>query len=153
MGQILYPKRKKLTPVQQYLFLINSSLIKGNGKVHRNILTWEFKAQPTPLSRKYLIRIIYDGRVPKVYVINPRITEIADGKRIPHLYDQKKQQLCLYYPKLGEWTVHRRISDTIIMWVFLWLYYFEIWVTTGRWEGGGKEPEPKKKKVTSGLTI
>lgn len=146
MGRIKYPKRRKFTPVDQYVFLNNSTLVKGKGMVRRNILTWDFQAQPTPLSRVYSIRIIFNGRSPKIYVITPQITEIAVGKKIPHLYDQEKQQLCLYYPKHGEWTVYDKISESVVMWVFLWLYYFEIWLMIGRWEGGGKEPEPKIKK-------
>jgi|APSaa5957512622_1039677.scaffolds.fasta_scaffold100167_2 hypothetical protein len=145
MDKTKYLKPKKYTPVEQYVFLNKSLTINGEGSVLKNVLTWIFKAQPTPFSRIYTIRIEFNGRSPKVYVIDPKITEIARGRKIPHLYNQEKQQLCLYYPKYGEWTTYKKISNTIVLWAFLWLYYFEIWVLTDKWEGGGKEPEPKKK--------
>lgn len=145
MGKAKYPKKRKYTPAEQYVFLSKSLTAKGEGSVRKNVLTWIFKAQPTPLSRIYTIRIEFNGRSPKIFVVYPKITEIATGRKIPHLYNQEKQQLCLYYPKYSEWTAYKKISDTIVLWAFLWLYYFEIWVITDKWEGGGKEPEIRKK--------
>lgn len=34
-----------------------------------------------------------------------------------------------------------RIANTILPWTSLWLYYYEIWLGTGKWEGGGDHPE------------
>ena len=95
MDKTKYLKPKKYTPVEQYVFLNKSLTINGEGSVLKNVLTWIFKAQPTPFSRIYTIRIEFNGRSPKVYVIDPKITEIARGRKIPHLYNQEKQQLCV----------------------------------------------------------
>jgi hypothetical protein len=34
-----------------------------------------------------------------------------------------------------------KISDTIVPWAVLWLYYFEDWLATDEWKGGGKHPD------------
>jgi hypothetical protein len=35
------------------------------------------------------------------------------------------------------------IAATIVPWLSLWLYYYEVWLATGAWEGGGISHEPK----------
>jgi hypothetical protein len=32
------------------------------------------------------------------------------------------------------------IAHTIIPWSVLWFYFFEGWLATGEWEGGGEHP-------------
>jgi hypothetical protein len=32
-----------------------------------------------------------------------------------------------------------KIATTIIPWLSLWLYYYEVWHATGEWMGGGIE--------------
>jgi hypothetical protein len=34
------------------------------------------------------------------------------------------------------------IATTIIPWLALWLYYYEVWLATGHWEGGGIPHKP-----------
>lgn len=29
------------------------------------------------------------------------------------------------------------IANTIVHWAVEWMYYYEIWVSTGKWMGGG----------------
>jgi hypothetical protein len=36
------------------------------------------------------------------------------------------------------------IAD-IIGWIALWLYYYEVWLITGNWLGGGHEPNSSKR--------
>ena len=33
-----------------------------------------------------------------------------------------------------------RISETIVPWTFLWLWYFEEWLASDVWKGGGVHP-------------
>jgi hypothetical protein len=33
------------------------------------------------------------------------------------------------------------IANTIVPWSVLWLFYFEDWLCTGEWSGGGVHPE------------
>lgn len=99
--------------------------------------------KPTPLSREYTIRISYIiGNFPVVEIINPKLDKVSS--KLPHVY--KDNNLCLFYPKNKEWTKYDYIADKIIPWTSLWLYYYEVWKITGKWEGGGKHPELNKRK-------
>jgi hypothetical protein len=100
----------------------------------------DFQNKPTPLSRSYKIKIEFNGRIPKVFVVSPRIVDLAKGRKIPHLYSQENQQLCLYRPRYNQWNIDKKIVDTIVPWIYLWIYYFEIWLFSGEWKGGGEEP-------------
>jgi len=105
-------------------------------------LTWNFEVQPTPLSRTYHLRIRYRQRdAPDVVVVAPDLAELSGGRDIPHVYQQKPVKLCLYLPGSGEWSPDRRLVDTIVPWAILWLFYFEDWLTTGEWNGGGNHPK------------
>lgn len=39
------------------------------------------------------------------------------------------------------------IANTIIPWTIEWLYYYELWLATGEWLGGGDHPEIGKPKT------
>jgi hypothetical protein len=68
----------------------------GRGDVRRAKLTWQFDAQPTPVSRSYRLRLDYALlESPEVIVVTPNLQTLASDRRIPHLYDQKRGRLCL----------------------------------------------------------
>ena len=48
-----------------------------------------------------------------------------------------RARLCLYLPKTGEWHDRRLLSGTIVPWSILWLLYFEEWLASDDWKGGG----------------
>ena len=97
--------------------------------------------QPTPTSRAYSVVIYYEaGHRPKAFVRNLRGR--ADGDRIPHIY--APDQPCLFYPQGTDWRPDMKIATTIVPWLSLWLYYYEVWLATGSWEGGGIAHEPKR---------
>lgn len=104
-----------------------------------NQIIWKHKIQPTPLSIVYEIKLEYvQNSFPKVYVVNPNPLPKAKGaKKLMHVYDEQKQRLCLYYPTAKEWDCSMMISDTVVPWISEWLFYYEIWVITGHWNGGG----------------
>jgi hypothetical protein len=107
-------------------------------------LTWDFEVQPTPISRPYNLRLIYrQGGTPDVLVLGPDLCIVAGGRNLPHVYEQKPPRLCLYLPGTGEWTPDKRIVDTIVPWAVLWCFYFEDWLVTGEWSGGGEHPKVK----------
>jgi len=133
-----------LTPAQQLLLLKSASKGHGAGVVRRGKLTWEFNAQPTPLSRSYRLRINYrHNRAPEVLVLSPHLPMLAKGRKLPHVYQQDPPKLCLYLPGSGEWSPTMRISETIVQWSVLWLFYFEEWLPDGEWNGGGVHPEER----------
>lgn len=132
----------QISVVKQYYALASSPICQGRGTLEKGHLVWEFLANPSPLSREYRLRILYkQGRTPSVYVDDPDLTELAQGENIPHVYQQKPTRLCLYLPGTGQWSAGKWIFQTIVPWTLLWLYYFEDWLATGEWKGGGKHPD------------
>jgi hypothetical protein len=107
-------------------------------------LTWEFDARPLPISRSYRLRIQYrEGGTPDVVVIAPDLQVLAEGRTLPHVYEENPTRICLYMPGTGEWNPDKRIVGTIVPWAVLWLFYFEDWLITGEWSGGGEHPTVK----------
>jgi hypothetical protein len=132
--------RPDLSPAQQYLFLKNSRVGHGSGTLNTAGLTWEYGDRPTPLSREYLIRIEYKRRdIPRVFVRDPDINALAGDREIPHVY-KDPLHLCLYLPGSGEWDGTMRIDQTFVPWALVWLYYFEEWLSSNEWKGGGVHP-------------
>jgi len=119
----------------------------GQGEINRGALTWLDWLRPSPLGRDYLIRLYHTpGAAPAVYVLTPSLSELAGGRDVPHMYSQKEGKLCLYRPKFGEWEPAMFLSETIIPWTILWLFFFEEWLFSGEWKGGGEHPRPQKNK-------
>lgn len=95
--------------------------------------------RPDSLCREYKVEVRYTGGIPEVKVLDPPLQRHAGSSRIPHMY--KQQRLCLYHPNYGDWTPSKLLADTIVPWISEWLYYYEIWLVTGHWGGGGEHPE------------
>jgi hypothetical protein len=132
--------RPSLTLAQQYAFLRASPLAHGTGQLNATSLVWEYAHCPTLLSREYLLRIEYRrGDVPRVIVREPDIAALASGRDIPHVY-KDPLRLCLYLPGSGEWDGAMRIDETFVRWAAVWLYYFEEWLASDEWKGGGVHP-------------
>ncbi len=103
----------------------------------QNTLTWDAWVTPGPQSRRYRIRITWDGRrSPKVRVLEPKL-EPPPGKQMKHVFNA--DTLCLHLP--GEWDGSMLIEDTIIPWTHEWLLFYELYLATGEWLGGGHEFE------------
>jgi hypothetical protein len=129
-----------LSPALQYRFLQRNPSCQGTGALTAGGLIWYYNTRPTPLSREYAVRIEYqrDG-VPKAFIENPKLENLADGRDIPHIYHDPTR-LCLYLPRTKEWHPSLRIDETFVPWISTWLYYFEDWLASGEWRGGGAHP-------------
>jgi hypothetical protein len=79
------------------------------------------------------------GESPRVIAVSPSLTELAGERKIPHVY-YDPLRLCLYLPGSGEWESHMRIDKTFVPWTATWLYYFEEWLESDDWKGGGEHP-------------
>ena len=114
----------------------------------------------TPIMRRYGIRVTYFRRrffetwtlrsaYVAIQVVDPPIglDPRGTGQSPPHIYynsaDPQNPWLCLYDPKERVWSPGERIAETIIPWTSDWLFFFEGWLATGKWEGGGRHPERK----------
>lgn len=95
--------------------------------------------QPTPLSDTYRVRIKYRvGKTPQVHVLSPALMR-PDGVSLPHVYPGER--LCLHLPK--EWTNDHSLGRHLIPWIAEWLFFYESWIATGSWLGGGLELHAK----------
>lgn len=126
---------------------IRSYFPNGTLQTLGNKLVWTGDITPSPNSQIYSIKLTYsfkDGV--KVYVVNPKPLPLAVGEsRLPHVYSHEEQRLCLYYPNEEEWNSSKYLVHTIFPWASEWLFYYELWVVTGEWLGGGKHPEVEEK--------
>lgn len=104
-----------------------------------NQLVWVGKLKSSPLGDEYLVKVTYKKcDSPKIYVLEPKELKLPEGEnRLEHVYDHKKQKLCLYYPKAKEWNETKTIASTIMPWAMEWLYHYEMWLITSEWTGGG----------------
>ncbi len=112
--------------------------------VKRNVLTCIGYRQPTEISCNYKVKITYtlNGK-PDIEVLEPKLVCREGETAIPHVYPGNHP--CVYYPKFGEWTSSKYIAKTIVPWISSWLYFYEVWMATGEWEGGGIHPKVNSK--------
>lgn len=92
---------------------------------------WKGELQPRELSPVYTVRIAYRPGVrswPKVRVLSPTLS-----KNAPHVY--RSGDLCLFWPKDGNWSEEMFLADTIVPWTAEWLMFYELWEETGEWLG------------------
>jgi len=141
-------KYQNLSIVEMYNSIAMCNYSKhGYGHLGRNSFYWVYDAQPSVLSDVYRILVVYhkDYYSPSVYILSDDMSQLS---KAPHLYDRDKIKLCLYYPKGNqEWTKRDSLCNTIVAWTNLWLYYYEEWLYSGKWKGGGIHPPPKVEEV------
>ena len=80
--------------------------------IRLNTLVWKGHIQPTCLSPKYLIKVVYHREShPNVYVLDPKPLTLAKGEtRLKHVYNTEKQHLCIYYKRAKEWDESQFLS-------------------------------------------
>lgn len=104
------------------------------------------EVRPSALSAQYRIEIRYAvGKPPEMRVLSPALVCREMETKIPHMY--KQERLCLYFPGSGEWSGEMPLGRTLLPWISLWLYYYEMWHATGEWLGGGIEPVTDKETI------
>jgi len=141
-------KYQNLSIVEMYNSISMCHLSKhGYGHLGKNSFYWVYDAQPSALSDVYRILVIYhkDYYSPAVYILSDDISQLS---KAPHLYDREKIKLCLYYPTGNKkWTRRDSLCNTIVAWTYLWLYFYEEWLYSKEWKGGGIHPPPKVDEV------
>jgi hypothetical protein len=135
-----FGRPKALTMAQQYVNLRGNPLSAGDGPLRAGSFTWIYDTSPSPLSRDYRIRIeMACDLPPRIFVDDPDIEVLACGRDLPHVY-RNPTRLCLYLPGTPEWQPWMRLDQTVVPWTSLWLFYFEDWLDSGEWKGGGMHP-------------
>ncbi len=115
---------------------------------HSRTLAAVLRLRPEPWCDSYTVRINYAyGIRPYVYVIDPEPVKMAHGEVTPHLNEDGT--LCLYNPEGDEWGPDQSIADTTVPWTSLWLFYYQDWLITGDWKGGGPPmPDEVVRRIT-----
>ena len=138
----------KISLVKQGISLI---LAYPKSKIYfdKNRFTWLALIKPTPLSNEYNVVIKYSLKgSPEVWVKGDNLEKI-DAIDFPHIYETDKERnmvkICLYLPGL-DWNKSKYISNTIVPWTVEWLYFYEVWLATGKWCGGGIHPRLDRAK-------
>jgi hypothetical protein len=107
-------------------------------------LVYRLKLSPTPASRVYTCDLhVRPGHShPEVSVVHPDLKALASGKALPHVYPHAGigTKLCLWHPRKREWHPSMKLSETYVPWTVRWLWYFEDWLQSGEWAGGGEHP-------------
>lgn len=116
-------------------------------------LFWSAKIKPTALSKEYTVALVYQqGKGPKVWIIGDELEKLEDAN-FPHKFNVdikcKMVRICLY--RYSEFNSSKLIANTIIPWTVEWLYYYELWLATGEWLGGGEHPEIGKQKTEDAM--
>ena len=140
MANSKYFLQRPLTPAQQAYSL---KLAFPNFRViaARHELRFVGTLQPSPTSDRYTIEVEYKVPTqPCVRVVQPQLRLAAGRTKLPHVF--KGNDLCLYLT--GEWRPDLKISEYIIPWISFWLFFYEVWLVTGEWLGGGHEPTTGK---------
>ena len=112
-------------------------------------LRFSFSIAPTVFSRLYgCMLLLTPARSPQMFVVKPDLPALASGRPLPHVYgsDGPGTSLCLWLPRKNEWLPQMRLVETYLAWTAEWLNYFEEWLATGVWAGGGEHPPPRKKR-------
>lgn len=107
------------------------------------------KLKPTARSPEYSFELSYLlNHRPKIQIIDPKLIRNFNNEPIPHTFSGNLP--CLYY----KWDFNGTmiIAKTIIPWLNTWLYFYEDWHVTGKWNGGGIHPV-KNKKPNNGSKV
>lgn len=106
-----------------------------------------FSAELDIRDGKYKIRIDYYKKgFPNVYVVNPEIDmseslEIHTFGNYYHgAYKKELPKLCLTHLETDKWDSSILLTESYIPWAIEWTEFYELWLLTGKWYGGGVHP-------------
>lgn len=142
-------KDRCLTPAQQ-VYMLKQQYPESICKIKQGRLYCridEFRANDC--SHRYSLEIIKDtGRPVEIWLSGDALRKCADLRTIPHIYDSNeakhKVMLCLSYK---DWKPSQAYTDTLIPWAMEWILYFEAWLYTDEWSGGGRHPQQGQTKA------
>jgi len=124
---------------------------------------WQGRLQP--VQRYFTVRIAYRVPLaieaftllriqPRVQVLDPVLERHADYEEgpIPHVYVNRDEPrlpyLCLFDAYNQEWTPEDLIAETTLPWSARYLFFYEGWLATRKWRGGGRHPTREERDGT-----
>lgn len=150
MANLPAPKIPSLA--QRRLELLSLGLPEASVSIHAGkSLIYQFSLRANAFGRVYncLLRLFPSYMPPEIFVVSPNLHLLAGGEKLPHIYPSEGPgiSLCLWWPKRREWNWRMKLSETYIPWTAEWLWYFEDWLFTKEWAGGGEHPQLTSKKA------
>ena len=137
-----YGRSTKLSVAQQFVNLRANPISSGTGTIGQGRACLALPAFADTVEPGLLRQIEYGrGKPPDVIVENPDLRVVAEGRPISHVYSENPMNLCLYRPGRGQWAPWMLLDRTIVPWTVVWLYFFEEWLRSGEWRGGGEHPD------------
>lgn len=144
----------KNTPIRLFnqMIALKASYPTAVCEIKGDVLWWYGQIRPTSLSREYSVFLRFTlWKTPVVCVYGDELQRL-DAPDFPHNYriDAKEKfvEICLY--RHLEFSSYKFLSKTIIPWTVEWLYFYEIWLSTGEWCGGGEHPDTGESKINPG---
>lgn len=135
----MMPRRSSTLSIGQQAFLLKNAISGAKIVTGTRRLDFRVEVRPTPLSRMYDLQICYKlGQHPVSTILAPNLGLLTDEK-IPHLWKTSPYELCLYFSPHREWLPHMHLARTIFPWCLEWMFHFECWLGTGKWDGGGTQ--------------
>ena len=104
----------------------------------RGQFTWTWHVAPSFLGRIYTLRVEFkQGGRPQVFVDQPDLVALAEGRKLPHIYRGSRQLAFALCPNVGR--IARRLAHRqhAVPWAALWLCFLEEWLVSDDWKGGG----------------
>lgn len=104
----------------------------------QTVLVCRGSVQPTPMNASYRVRIEYAiPNRPRVWVEEPKLRRRKPEQRIPHSFADDRP--CIFHT---DFQSDMPLATTIVPWLWYWLFFYESWLVTGEWQGGGVHPAP-----------
>jgi hypothetical protein len=137
MARHKYLRPRYLTTAQQD-WLVRAKYPQFRSQGNRgNRITWTGELQPTARSATYLVEITYTVPArPRIRVLRPELKRREGAHNLPHVFED--DLLCVH--EAQDWNATMIIANTILPWISGWLYFYEVWLDTGYWEGEGTHP-------------
>jgi hypothetical protein len=131
------PRAAHRASVSQQAFALARRFPDSRLRRDSRTLVWRGRMQPSPTSRSYLVEMKYRlGATPRVRVVSRLRTRT--GESLPHVWNHSYRVLCLH--ERDDWNPRMLIADTTVPWAAEWLFFYELWLVTGEWDGGGHWP-------------
>ena len=132
-----YFHQKALTISQQnHSMCIHFPLFRATSN-HGSRIVWRGPLQPTAWSEIYETEIVYQVPCrPQIRILSPQLRIRKGFTKCPHTFADTT--LCVH--QAHEWNGNRLIASTIVPWICVWLYFYEVWLRIGVWRGEGTHP-------------